>query len=91
MRRPDANRSSPDLLRRHELDHEQANVVLRSVRSRDGSRASLTREAPPMVYALCRSPVLGAGTYKVQFGETHAAFAVPDDSSLDPCFDTDRD
>ena len=51
----------------------------------------LTREAPPMVYALCRSPVLGAGTYKVQFGETHAAFAVPDDSSLDPCFDTDRD
>lgn len=54
-------------------------------------RPCLTREAPPMVYALCKSPVLGAGTYQVQLGEAHAAFTVPDDPSLDPCFDADRD
>lgn len=45
------------------------------------------REAPPSVTALCKSSPLDVGTYTVRFGEAQASFSVPEEGSLDPCFE----
>lgn len=62
-------------------------LVVRSSASWNEPEGCAVREAAPSVYSRCKSPALEAGTYSVRLGSAQGAFAMPDDPSLNPCFD----